>query len=349
MRYSIEPEGAAERVALWLGLAPIAAIDVLVPLLQARAIMAATTLGVFEAMRSQPQTARELAATCHLDPECLERLMRVLASSRYVRQRGERYRLTSLAKHSLLRGSKHELCAYVELNYAQWTWIEGLETTLKTGRGVDIHESLPQGAHAWSVYQRAMLELARPVAQLLARHVPVRKGAKRLLDLGGSHGLLGAAICRAHPPLRSTVVELAGALPEARRLAAAEGIEHLVVHEEGDITTSDLGQADVVLLSNVLHHLTGEQQQQLILRAFAALPAGGTLAIWETEAATQAARPELARDAISLYFYVTSSAQSVNGDALQAMLRAAGFERLELLKPVQARGRMLLHARKPRA
>ena len=170
MRYAIQPDGTAERLALWLGLAPVPAIDVLIPLLQVRAIMAAVKLGVFEALRV-PRTAAELARSCELDPHGCELLLRVLASSRYVQKHGARYALRRLAKRTLLRGASKELCGYVELNYAQWRWIEGLETTLHTGRGVDFHSTLPEGSDTWSAYQRAMLELARPTAKLLAKLV----------------------------------------------------------------------------------------------------------------------------------------------------------------------------------
>jgi len=48
--------------------------------------------------------------------ERLELLVRVLASSRYVRQRGPRYRLTPLARKSLLQASPSGLSGYVQFN-----------------------------------------------------------------------------------------------------------------------------------------------------------------------------------------------------------------------------------------
>jgi hypothetical protein len=277
----------------------------------------------------------------------LELLLRVLASSSYVRQRGPRYRLTPLARKTLLHASPSSLSGYVEFNYAQWGFIEGLEAALRSGSGVDFHVHLPAGSEDWSAYQRAMLELARPVAKLLARSVPVPRAARHLLDLGGAHGLLGAAICRAHPPLTSTVIELGPALPEARRLAAAENLGELVAHREGDLATCDLGsEVDVALLSNILHHFASEPRQALLARTFAALRPGGTIAIWETEARTSGAAPELARDAICLYFRVTSSAPALPAKELQAALERVGFRSVELLRPVQCPGRILMHARK---
>ena len=350
MRYAIEPHGAAERLAIWLGLAPIAAIDVLVPLVQTRAIMAAVKLGVFEALRDGARTPEEVAQSCRLDGNCLELLLRVLASTRYTRRHGVRYALTRLGRRTLLRGSPGELRDYVELNYQQWRWIEGLESTLTSGTGVDFHTALPSSSDAWAVYQRAMLELERPVAKLLARRIPVPRHARKLLDLGGGPGLLGAAVCRAHPPLTSTVIDLEAALPEARRLAQSEGIAPVVTHRAGDLTDCELEpQVDVVLLCNILHHFSGPLRAQVVRRAFESLKPNGTIAIWETEARAAKAAPELASDAIALYFRVTSSAPALTAFDMTKLLTEAGFERLEPERPLSARGRLLIHARKPRA
>jgi hypothetical protein len=348
MRYGIEPQGAAERLALWLGLAPLPVIDVLLPLLQARCIMAAVKYGIFERLRSEPHTAAALAAALQLDHEVLALLLRVLASSRYLKLRHGRYELTRVARATLLRGSARELCSYVELNYAQWSLIEGLEPALCSGKSADFHAQLPAASPTWALYQRAMLELARPIADVLARHVPVPSGAERMLDLGGGHGLFGAAICQAHPPLTSTVIDLEPALPEARRLARANGIAHLVTHRAGDVTECQLeASTQVVLLSNLLHHLKSKEQTSLLARVVSALTPGGTIAIWEPEAPSPTAAPELAGDASALYFRLTSAAPPLDASSLNGHLRGLGFEQLTLVRPLTARGWFLLHARKP--
>lgn len=346
MLYAIKPEGLAERLALAFGLAPLAALDVLIPLVQVRALMAAVRLGVIEALQ-RPARADEVASRCGLDPTTSLLLLRVLASSRYVRQRRGRFELSSTGRAMLLPGGPHELRGYVEHNYAQWSWLEGLESTLETGRGVDFHERLPRTDAAWSNYQRSMLELARPAATTLARLVPVRPGARRLLDLGGGHGLLGAAICRAHPPLTSTVIDLEAALPEARRLARLEGIEQFVTHRAGDLRRCELeAPADVIVIASLLHHMELPARDDLLRRAHAALSAGGTLAIWEIEARPPQAAPELASDAIALFFRVTSSATALDATDLLAAVRRAGFGELEVARPSILRGRILICARK---
>ena len=111
---------------------------------------------------------------------------------------------------------------FVEWNYKQWEILGGLEDLIRTGRGIDLHETL-RDPHDWSLYQRAMMENARDHAAVLAARVKVPAGSQSLIDLGGSHGLLGAAICRKYPPLRSTVFDLEAALAAARELAKSRG------------------------------------------------------------------------------------------------------------------------------
>lgn len=317
------------------------------PLIQARALMSAVTLGVFEALREQPRTAADVAEACGLDAETTRLLLKVLASSRYVRQKRDHFALTRLTRATLLQGAARELGGYVQHHYAQWRYLEGMEQALRSGAGIDIHTGLPATEGAWAAYQRAMLELARPVAKTLVRLVPVPRGARTLLDLGGGHGALGAALCRAHPPLTSTVIDLPGALPEARRLAQAEGLTDVVSHRAGDLASGELGgPADVVLLSNVLHHLGCAEREALLGRIFGALARGGTLAIWETEAPEPGGAPELARDALALFFRVTSSATCLSPAELESMLERTGFRDVRVVRPPLAYGRLLVHARK---
>jgi len=348
MRYEIRPDNLLEQSALWLDVVPLPAVEMLVPLLKVRAIMSGVRLGIFERLAGGKLEATTLAEQSGLDAECLGLLLRVLVGARYLESDGKRFWLAPIARKSLVRGAKNELTAYVEFNYMQWQFLEELESTLRAGHGIDFHRSLMSSSPEWRTYQRAMLQLARPVAPWLGRKVPVPAGARRLLDLGGAHGLLGAAICRAHPPLRSIVFDLPGAVEEARQLAEQEGICDVVEHRAGDILEVDLGSgADVVLLSNVLHHFTKTQSAELLDRVHRALVSGGTLAVWELELPDASAKPDLVRDAIALYFRVTSSGIGLSPGRLARWLERARFSRVKSWRSPRAPGWVLVHARRP--
>jgi 2-polyprenyl-3-methyl-5-hydroxy-6-metoxy-1,4-benzoquinol methylase len=245
----------------------------------------------------------------------------------------------------MVSGAPRELTGFVQWNYTQWEFAEHLETLLRTGQGIAFHSTL-NDPEAWGYYQKGMLESARFDAPVLARHVPVRKGATRLLDVGGSHGLMGATLCRKHPPMRAMVLDLPAAIPHARMLAKEEGIADIVEHRSGDLMVDEFGEGwDVVLLSNILHHFQPDRIASILARAHAALVDDGTVAIWEIERPRREARPSEG-DGVALFFRLTSTAAAYSGDEYVEWLRAAGFTRQRIVRPRLSPGYVLVHARK---
>ena len=344
MRHKIVPESLAERLALWIGKVPLPLVDTIFPLVKARSLMAAERLGVFEALREEPLPPAVLASRLSLDEGSLRLLLRVLSASGYLVERGGRWQLAPVARRTVIRGGTLESFGYLRFNYAQWGFLEHLEELLRTGRGLDIHGSM-KDIQDWENYQRAMLEMARSHAPILARHVPVRPGASLLVDLAGSHGLLGAAICRRHPPLRSRVLELPVALEPARRLADEERIDDVVEHAPGDLRRDELGSGtDVILLANILHHLSPEENLDLLRRARRALVPGGTLAIWDIERRPEGAPAELGRDASALFFRLTSASRCFSAADFREWLSATGFAPARSFRSPVAPLHLLIHA-----
>jgi hypothetical protein len=227
MQYGVIPTSFAERLALLSGVVPLPIIDLSFGVLKARMIMAGVRLGVFQGLAQEPLTHERLAAALGLDSACLDLLLRCLVFAGYLELRGEHYALSTLARNTMIAGAKRELTGFAQWHYTQWEFIEQLEQLIRTGEGVDFHATMTD-PDAWGHYQKAMLEMARFDAPILARRVPVRKGATRLLDVAGSHGLMGAAIARKHPPMRSTVVDLPAAIQHAHRFPGFPVQHHVV-------------------------------------------------------------------------------------------------------------------------
>lgn len=344
MKYGAIPTTVIERLALLSGKLPIPVIDALFGPLKTRAIMAAVRLGVFEAMREGEHDADGLARRLGLDAGALELLLRGLVVCDYLVQRGSRFALSPLARRTMLDGAPMELAGYMRFNYRQWEFIGHLEELIRTGRGLDFHQTMTD-EESWRDYQLGMLEIARLEADVLAARVPVRRGAASLLDLAGSHGLLGAAICRRHPPMRSTVIDLPQAVTHAQELARTESLSNVVSYREGDVTTADLGRGhDVVLLSNILHHFDVERSRTILERVRAALRADGTVAIWEIEAPKRGSKVT-SGDGSALFFRLTSTAGAYHGDDYAGWLRDAGFRRVTIARPATAPGKVLVSAR----
>jgi len=310
MRYGPIADDAGEEQFLASPIAPLALFDTFVPLMQASALIAGARDGVFEGLREGPCTVDDLAGELKVDGDTLALLLRVLSANGYVTQDGDgSFGLSGMGRASLLEGSPERLTAWLRMIDSMWGTFQQTGDVLQRGYGLDFHHELTDPG-MWADYQGAMLENARRMAPFVAGMVPVKAGAARLLDIGGSHGLYGAFIARAHPPLQSEVLDLPPAVEQARKLAAAEGVDDVVTHRAGDALTDDLGEGwDVVLLSNILHHFTPPQITGLLDRVRSATTPGATVAIWDLIQPEPTDPPELLGDAFALFFRLTSSAR----------------------------------------
>lgn len=332
MKYKLVAENPIEAEALKSNITAQALFDPILPVLQARALMVAVRSGIFDEIGGGSSKADDLSTALSLDAGVLRMLLRVLSCAGYLISENDEYRLTEVALKSLCSRSPLCLSAWVELNYIQWNAITALENVLRTGQGIDLHQNLG-GEKEWRTYQQAMLETARPVADWVASHVPIRKGAKRLLDIGGSHGLYGASICRRNPPLRSEVLELPDAVEPARNLAKQEGIDDVVVHRAGNALTDELGYQifDAVFLGNILHHFTPDQNQKLLHKISSVLIRGGTVAIWDLKKPDFDSKPDLISDGFALLFRITSSTECYTEEEYCSWMSTAGFINIETI------------------
>jgi len=343
MRYGVTPTNLFECIALAAGKVPIPLIDSLFGIVKARALMAGVRLGVFQALAGGPQTAAQLASGLQLDERVLELLLRSLVFGGYLSSRKNAFELSRLARRTMIEGGDMELYGYVLWNYQQWEMVAGLEDAVRSGRGCEFHNTL-KDPEAWRHYQRGMLELAQLEARVIAAKVRVRSGAQRLLDVAGSHGLIGAAICRKHPPMRSTVLDLPQALPHARELALSEGIDDVVEHRAGSLLEDDWGNGyDVVLLSNILHHFGPEQNRCIFKNGANALHPDGVVAVWEVERPRRGSKVT-AGDGAALYFALTSGGGAYHADEYEQWMQGAGFGAVRVLRPRTTPGKVLLTA-----
>jgi predicted O-methyltransferase YrrM len=330
VRYRFTGDDQEEEAALGANPAARALLDPFLPVLLARAIITAVDAGVFEALGARASRATELAETLSVDPEVLEMLLRILVSAEYLSCAEGEYDLTDLSRIALLPDSPTGLTSWVKFNRVHWEIISLMEHSLRTGQGADSSRFL-KTKEDWAVQQMAMLETARPVAPWVAGQMPIRTGATRLLDIGGSHGLYGASICRLNPPMKSTVLDVPGAVENARELAQRIGIDDIVEYEEGDALKDDLGieSLDAVFLGNVVHHFTPEQNEDLLGRIETALRPDGTAAIWDIRYAEQGSKPDLFSDGFALFFRISSSTRCYRDSELVRWLNEAGFIDIE--------------------
>ena len=326
MRFGLKPDNPIESVLTRLNVVPQPLIETQMAFILARIVMVGAKLGVFDALATDTATTATVAERCGVDAAATDKLLFALAGAGYVRNEGDRYALTPMARKWLLRDSPVSLVDKLLFQFDEWDWMERAEDYVRTGRPLDLHEVIE--GEQWGRYQRGMRALAGTVAAEAVRRLPMPRSATHMLDIGGSHGYYSVALCRRHKNLRSVVLDLPQAIEHAAPLLAREGMGDRVVHRPGNALTEDLGSEayDVVFTAQLVHHLSEKQNRDLAMRIARALRPGGVYAILEEF------RPRTAKDAgqlgalLEFYFALTSESGTWAPEEMAAWQRDAGLQ-----------------------
>lgn len=347
MKLTHLPETPLEAVALMGGLVPTPIFDTLVALLLAQSVTVATRLGVFEALAAGPLSAQEVATRCDADPHATEKLLGALVGAGYLETKRGRYALAAMARTWLLAGSPHSLRDAILYQAIDATYIARMEEYVRTGAPLRIHESMSDDE--WNLYQRAMYAGAGFSVAEFARRVPVPRDARMLLDIGGAHGRYAVALCKRHPALRATILDLPEAVRHAAPLVARSGLSDRVTYRVGDALTYDLGEDmyDIVIINNLVHHFDAEANRALTRRVARALRPAGVMAIGEVIRSSPARKLRQVGALTDLYFALTSEAGAWSFAEMADWQRDAGLKPRRGVRLLTAPGGGLQIARKP--
>ena len=316
----------AEWLALRAGVVPSPAAEAWAGMGTSGILVAAVRTGLTARLAQGPATVTELAGDLGLDPLPARLLLDCLRSSGHVTQRAGRYQLSRRSRRWLDPASDLSVAEYVAGTADYWTWWAELGDVTRGHRpaGTASHRA-PPGDPYWERYIRGQRELARLSAAEVARKLRLPSGTRQVLDIGGGHGLYSAALCRRHPALTATVLDLPGSAAVGRKIVAAAGMADRVRFRDGDATTGDLGSGyDAVLCFNLVHHLAADQIPVLFGKAREALAPGGTLAVMDAFA-DPARRASAAANFLGLFVYLSSGSQVHTPAQLRGWLREAGF------------------------
>jgi len=297
-----------------------------------QAIHAAAALGVADRLATGPRDAAALAAEVGAAPGQLRRLLRALTALGLVRALdGDRWELTPLGT-PLRSDVPDSLRSYAVLHGGQlWGLWGRLPEAVRSGRPPlprgTAFDRMRAGADQAGVFGDAMTGATSASADALARALPL-DGVRTLLDVGGGHGALLAAVLAARPQLRGLLVDLPYVEAPARALLEAAGVgERCEVHA-GDFFTALPAGADAALLKSVLHDWDDAQCGALLAVCRRALGAGGRLVVVERLLperieATVAHRDVVASD---LTMMIATGGRERTLEELTALLAASGFD-----------------------
>jgi len=324
VRLALRGDNLLERLALRLRLVPEPAAQAWAGVALSGVLVAAQRLGVTARLANGPASAEAVCADLGLDPTAGRLLLDCLCSVGHLTLGPDGYRLTRSARRWLDPRSDLSVGRFVAANVDYFGWWAGLDEVARSGGPVEHHDR-PAGDAYWRRYITGQLELARLSAREVARRLRLPGDASRLLDIGGGHGWYAAELCRRHPGLAATVVDLPGSARVGREIIAEAGMSGQVSHVEGDALEADLGGGyDAALCFNLVHHLREDQVVALFGRVREALRPGGVFAVMDAFAAPSR-RPPNAVAFLRMFMYLSSGSAPYTPDQLRGWLDAAGF------------------------
>ena len=297
-----------------------------------RIVLSAIRLGVFDTLTAGPISAGELARILDADERGITILLDTLVALGYVSQASGRYANTAMTAKWLVRGSSSSIAA----GFDYWG-------TLLAERWSDLEDTLRRGHPAENLYawiehqptvshdfQAWMIAAARQLADEVLAKISLPAGARRVLDIGGGHGIYSIALCRHYPALAATVLDSPMALQTARATIAAEQMAGQVGVQEGDFLHDNLGTSyDVALLFNIVHGFTSEQNTALLCKVAQALNPGGLVVIAEQVAGKSpgAVAPAIAQ-ILGISYFQLLGGRIYTYEEIAGWLTAAGFSKL---------------------
>jgi C-methyltransferase len=270
--------------------APVAMLELILAGWTSQAIEAAAELGVADALAAGPLTVDDLARRLGADPDALHRLLRALVSRGVFRQHGDAtYGLnpladtlrvdapTSMAGAALFYGSPQHREHWSTLAEA----VRSGKATIPALRGKGVFEYLSDDPHLAKLFNDAMTSISE-----LAEHAVVAafdfNACPVVVDVGGGHGRLLAAILAAAPSTRGVLYELPDVAIGAPPLMAKLGVAERVRIETGSFFDSVPAGGNAYVLKHVIHDWPDDEAVQILRNLRAASEANTTVLLVET-------------------------------------------------------------------
>jgi 2-polyprenyl-3-methyl-5-hydroxy-6-metoxy-1,4-benzoquinol methylase/uncharacterized protein (DUF2062 family) len=159
-------------------------------------------------------------------------------------------------------------------------WIKAVERV--AGRYAPPADSTPAQRTRFH-YVRVKL-VTDPVARLIADIAGETPGVLgEVLDVGTGRGQLPILLVELGRATRGRGIDWDQAKIEDAKLAAATSPAIDAEFEQGDARTAELGTADTLLLIDLVHYFTVEEQDELLRRAAKAVRPGGRIIVREAD------------------------------------------------------------------
>lgn len=254
-----------------------------------KALLSAVELGVFTELATGARSLEDLTTRLRLHPRSARDFLDALvALGVLVRENGV-YANTPETALYLDRAKPTYVGGILEMaNLRLYRFWDGLTEGLRTGQpqneakhgGEDLFATIYADPEVLESFLRGMTGVSLPAAQAMAALFPWDE-VKSFVDVGCAQGGATAAIATAHPHLKAIGFDLPVVQPVFDAYIRELGLAGWVRFQAGDFFEEPLPSADVIIMGHILHDWDLEQKRALLAKAYAALPPGGRLIVYD--------------------------------------------------------------------
>lgn len=254
-----------------------------------QALYAAVTLRIADHLGGGPLSADEVARRVGADPKATYRLMRALASKGvFGLCRDGRFTLTPLGR-ALRWGDEGSMAPMIALvgSREHWEHWGRLTDAVRTGdtaaeqiRGMPMFDYLETNPGYAKVFHDAMtgvshlaIDAAVPVYDFSDR--------RRIVDVGGGHGALLAAVLRRTPAATGVLFDLPSVVAGAAAVLGPAGVTSRCTTTGGSFFASVPAGGDAYLLKTVIHDWDDERALTILRNVRDAITSDGRLLLFE--------------------------------------------------------------------
>lgn len=268
-----------ERLLINNGIIPSALLDVGISMFQSSAVLTAGDIRLFNHLKEAPLTLEEISKKTGCSLYGLQILLTCMINLGYVNKKENYYSLSKAMQRSFPIEQFPDMVPFFR------TINEKLNNSTEA-----VKNNPPGGIMGWDMvksgivgksYQTAMRWLGASTVKEVVSNIKM-SSPKKMLDIGGSHGLYCVEFCRKYPGLKATVLDWPIGLENAKiTLAQEKDVAQRIDLFECDFEKENLPaeKYDFVFLGNIIHGLNEDANQVLFKKIADATAEKATIAI----------------------------------------------------------------------
>jgi len=254
-----------------------------------RALLSAVELGLFTELAKAPAPLAALKHRFRLHDRSARDFLDSLVALRMLERRGESYANTPETDTFLDRAKPSYVGDVLDMAakrlWSSWgqlteSLLTGVPQSIKGNEAEEIFDALYDDPEKLRRFLKAMTGTSLPAAEAISRLLPW-EAIGSFVDIGCAQGGCPVVLARNHRHLAGVGFDLPPVRPVFEDYVRENGMAGRLTFAAGDFFSDPLPQAEVLIMGHILHDWDLATKRMLLDKAYAALPQGGRLVVYE--------------------------------------------------------------------